>query len=85
MIKEFLIKKFGSPDYKNNAEEWGEILKDKENIDHERLEKTLKETPGFTFLEIINFAVYYNELSNTEVDSKSVEDHFIEWQNKLKK
>ena len=85
MIKEFLIKKFGSPDYKNNAEEWGEILKDKENIDHERLEKTLKETPGFTFLEIINFAVYYNELSNTEVGTKSVEDHFIEWQNKLKK
>lgn len=85
MIAEFLVKKFGSPDYKSNAEEWSEILKDKENLDQERIEKTLKETPGFTFLEVINFAVYYNELSNIEISNKSIEDHFIEWQNKIKK
>lgn len=84
-ITEFLLKKFGSPDYKINADEWSEILKDKENINTERLEKTLKETPGYTFLEVINFAVYFKELSKEEEGEKSIEEHFMEWQNKIKK
>lgn len=81
----FLLKKFGSPDYKINADEWSEILKDKENIDPERLEKTLKETPGYNFIEMINFAVYFKELNKMEEKEKSIEEHFMEWQNKIKK
>lgn len=83
-IVEFLLGKIGSPDYQTNSNEWEEILKDSENVDRDRLEKALKETPGYTFLEVINFAVYFKDLSKEEEDGNSVEDHFISWQNKIK-
>lgn len=85
MIVKFLLEKLASRDYKVNAREWKDILKEKENVNEERVEKTLKETPAFNFLEIINFAIYFNDLRKEDIGDKSVEELFMEWQNKLKK
>jgi hypothetical protein len=83
-IIEALSYKFSKLDSDSIEKEWKSIEKEGSEVDPLRVEALLKSTPGFSMVDMINFGEYCrNGFTQYEWEDKSIEDHFVDWLNKI--
>jgi len=83
-IQKGLVNKLSNIEY-NILEKKAKDLDEKiNNKDHNGVEDILKEIPGFNMVEMINFGAYCRtEIPQKEWEEKTIEEHLIDWLEKI--
>lgn len=83
-ITKALANKFSNLDSESIEKEWQEIEKEGDDAKEEKVLDILKRTPGFNMIDMINFGEYCRKgFSDVEWDEKTLDEHFVEWLNKI--
>jgi hypothetical protein len=80
-----LAEKFNTLDSDGIEKEWKDIEAKGDEATQEMVEDILKRTPGFSMIEMVNFGEYCRKgFTDYEWDDATIEEHFINWLQKIK-
>lgn len=84
-IIESLSYRFSKLDSDSIEKEWKLVEQEGNGVDPNRVETLLKNTPGFSMLDMINFGEYCRSgFTQYEWEDKQIDEHFINWLNKIR-